>query len=76
MYNWSTDIKKLKKHKDKYRIWKMEQMINFGLQNEKLNKRELKKIWPELNIDKLKKKYLAWLLWPQKQSEAPISRNY
>ena len=67
MYNWSTDIKKFKRHKKKYRIWEIEQMINFGLQNKKLNKDELKKIWPELDIDELKKNYLAWLLWPQKQ---------
>lgn len=69
MYNWAVDIKKLKSDKKQYAIWKLEQMVNFGLQEkEKINKRDLKKFWLQLNLDVNKKKYLSWLLWPQKQS--------
>lgn len=67
MYNWSTDIKTLKKYPEKYTIWKLEQLINFGLDGEKLKLSELKKYWNKLNIDPLYKKYLHFLVW-QKQS--------
>ena len=65
MKNWSVDAKELKKDKKKYVIWKLEQMINFGLGNQKISRRELKKYWKELYIDPLKKKYLKMVLWPE-----------
>lgn len=67
MYNWTVDIKQLKKDKKKYTIWKLEQMVNFGLGGKKINKGELKKYWPNLRLDPKKKKFLSWLLWPSKQ---------
>ena len=45
MRNWSTDIKKLKKNREKFAIWKLEQMVNFGLGGKKIKKSELKKHW-------------------------------
>ncbi|MFH1412552.1 MAG: hypothetical protein ABIG10_00785 [bacterium] len=68
MYNWSVDTKQLKKDKKQYTIWKLEQMVNFGLNKEKINEKELKKYWPLLHLDPKKKKYLQFLLWPQKRS--------
>jgi len=65
MYNWSTDTKELKKDKKKYAIWRLEQLVNFGLGKEKLSKKDLKKNWPDLNLDASKKKYLKMLLWPK-----------
>lgn len=62
MYNWSTDTKKLSKYPEKYAIWKLEQLINFGLNGQKLNLTELKKYFSKLNIDRQKRKYLAYLL--------------
>jgi hypothetical protein len=67
MYNWSVDTKKLKKDKKQYTVWKLEQLVNFGLRKEKLNRQELKKFWPQLHLDARKKKYLAFLLWPHKK---------
>lgn len=67
MYNWSTDTKKLSKYPEKYAIWKLEQLINYGLDGEKLKQSELKKYWSQLNIDPLYRKYLNFLLW-SKQS--------
>ena len=60
MYNWSTDITTLKKNPKKYQIWKLEQLINFGLGKEKLSILELKKYWSNLNIDPKRKKVLAF----------------
>lgn len=63
MYNWSTDINHLKKYPEKYKIWKLEQLINFGLGKEKIDKKNLKKYWNQLKIDPWYKKYLKFILW-------------
>jgi hypothetical protein len=65
MYNWSVDTTELKKDKKKYAIWRLEQMVNFGLGGEKLNRRELKKYWPLLNLDEKRKNFIFMLLWPK-----------
>lgn len=64
MYNWSTDIKTLSKFPKKYTVWKLEQLINFGLNGQRLDPKELKKYWNQLKIDPLYRKYLHFLLWP------------
>ncbi len=68
MYNWTVDTKQLKKDKKQYAIWKLEQLVNFGLNGKKIDKTALKKHWPKLNLDPKKKKYLSLILWPSKQS--------
>lgn len=62
MYNWSVDTKILKKFPEKFRIWKLEQMINFGLGEEKINKKDLEKYFGQLHVDPQKKRYLEFLL--------------
>ena len=59
MKNWSTNTKKLKKDKDKFAIWKLEQMVNFGLSGKKIKKSELKKYWKVIDIDPAKRKFLS-----------------
>ena len=65
MYNWSTDTTELKKDKEKYAIWQLEQMVNFGLDGKKINQAKLRKYWRKLHLDKNKKKYLEMILWPK-----------
>ncbi|MBI4653189.1 hypothetical protein HY750_02970 [Candidatus Kuenenbacteria bacterium] len=65
MYNWSVDTIELKKDKKEYTIWQLEQMVNFGLGKDKINRQELKKYWPFLDLDEKKKKFLSMLLWPK-----------
>lgn len=62
MYNWSTDEKTLKEDPEAYAIWKLEQMVNFGLGGEKLNSSELKKYWSRLSLDPARRKFLELLL--------------
>lgn len=62
MNNWSVDIKHLRKYPEKYVIWKLEQLINFGLNGQKINLSELKKYFSKLNIDPQKRKYLSFLI--------------
>ena len=59
MKNWSVDTKKLAKNKDKLAVWKIEQLVNFGLGKEKIKEKELKKYWSILNIDPFKRKFLS-----------------
>lgn len=43
MFNWSGDLTKADKKSRDYRIWKLEQLINFGLNGEKISEKEVKK---------------------------------
>ncbi len=61
MRNWSTDIDKLKKYPEKYELWKLEQLINFGLNGEKIPVSQLKKYFTKLSIDSKKRAYLRFL---------------
>lgn len=62
MYNWSVDETKLKQNKEKHAIWKLEQMVNFGLGGKKLKEKELRKYWDILHIDPARKRFLGLLL--------------
>lgn len=64
MYNWSVDEKQFKKtNPRKYQIWRMEQMINYGLGKEKLDEKLVRKFWNNFFMDSATKKYLDFLLW-------------
>jgi len=67
MYNWSTDTARLQKNPEKYTIWKLEQLINFGLNGETIKRKVLRKYWDTIKIDPQKRNVLASWLW-QKQS--------
>ncbi|PIR86840.1 MAG: hypothetical protein COU11_03210 [Candidatus Harrisonbacteria bacterium CG10_big_fil_rev_8_21_14_0_10_49_15] len=62
MYNWSTDTTELKKDPEKYAIWRLEQLINFGLNGEKISERELRRYWDKLEIDEARRQTLEILL--------------
>ncbi|MBI1971557.1 MAG: hypothetical protein HYS52_01775 [Candidatus Wildermuthbacteria bacterium] len=62
MYNWTTDENKLKKNKEKYAAWKLGQLINFGLDGEKIKREELKKYWGKLELDPARKRFLQLFL--------------
>ncbi|MBI2443659.1 MAG: hypothetical protein HYV42_00235 [Candidatus Magasanikbacteria bacterium] len=70
MYNWSVDEKQFKRADPKgYQIWRLEQLINYGSAGEKLNEREVRTYWPQLQnrIDPRYRAYLEFLLWPRKK---------
>jgi len=62
MHNWSVDEAKLKQHPEEYAKWRLEQLINFGLDGEKLTRDELRRYLPDLNIDPHKRRYLEFLM--------------
>ncbi len=69
MYNWSVAEEAFKKRDPEgYQIWRLEQLINWGLGGEKIPERLLRKYWSKLDLDLEKKIYLKHLLWPTKKT--------
>lgn len=72
MFNWSTDEAYFKKKAPgQFKQWKLLQLINYGLDGEKLDGQLIKKLWPEIKtkiISQDIKDYLEFLLWPKNQS--------
>lgn len=62
MKNWNTNLETLKKDPEKYAVWRLEQLINFGLDGEKISEQELRKYWDNIQIDPAKKAFLKSLL--------------
>lgn len=61
MYNWSTDETKFKTPEAKKK-WELEQMINYGLGNKKLDKADLELYLSDLDIDNNRRKFLNFLI--------------
>ncbi len=69
MYNWSVDEEAFKKaDPEGHAIWRLEQMINYGLGGEKLNEALVRKHWEKLYLDSPTKHYLEFLLWPERMA--------
>lgn len=79
MINWSIDKKAFKKSDPKgFKIWRLTQLINYGLGGEKLDKKVLKLNWSIIKdrVDPQKAKYLEFLLWNIKPSSQSFSNNF
>lgn len=69
MHNWSVDEKAFKKaDPEGYKVWRIQQLINYGLDGERLDKKEVRHYWDRLYLDPMTKGYLEFLLWPKKKS--------
>lgn len=66
MHNWSVDAKELKKHKNQFILWRLEQMINYGTDGRKIKASELRRHWRQLTLDPAKRRFLSFLLWGEK----------
>lgn len=79
MWNWSVDEKAFKKRDPEgYRLWRLEQLINYGLEEgEKLNEEEVKLVWPQIKdrLDPYKARTLEYLLW-EKQYSLPNNLTF
>lgn len=78
MINWSTDEKKFKQNSpEKYRLWRLTQLINYGLDGEKLDKKEITDAWPKIKskLDPYKARLIEYLLW-DKQYSLPTNPNF
>lgn len=74
MINWNTDDQRLKKdHPEEYKLWRLVQLINYGLEGEKLDEQEVKNAWPKIKnrLNPDKRKVLELLLWNKKWQKEP-----
>jgi len=62
MKNWTVDTKHLKKFPQKFKNWQLEQLINFGLDGQKIPRRDLENNINDLHLDPDKKRYIQFLL--------------
>jgi len=63
-----------KNHPKEYRLWRIIQMINYGLEEgEKLDREEVKKAWPKIKdrLDPYKARLVEYLLWNRQYSLPP-----
>ncbi|MBI5614080.1 hypothetical protein HY947_04110 [Candidatus Gottesmanbacteria bacterium] len=67
MYNWSHIDEEAMKREDpeKYRLWRLTQLINSGLNGEKLDREEVKAAWPAIrdDIEPYTRRALEFILW-------------
>ena len=66
MLNWNVDEARFKKEDPEgYKAWRLVQLINYGLDGEKLDANEVKKMWPKIeeHLDPYIKRFLEYLLW-------------
>ena len=71
MYNWSVDEEAFKKRDPEgYRLWRLVQLINYGLDGEKLSEKEVKAAWPRIKdrLDPYKARLIEFLLWGKRYS--------
>jgi hypothetical protein len=64
MRNWNTDTSSFNSSKDK-RLWELSQLINYGLDGEKLNRKELEENWPSLKpqLDQERARMIEYMIW-------------
>jgi hypothetical protein len=69
MYNWSVDEEKFKNaDPEKYRLWRLAQLINYGLDGEKLDRKEVEYSWSKIKdqLDPDRRKTIEFLIWDKK----------
>ena len=79
MVNWSTDeVKFKKKNPREYKLWRITQLINYGLDGEKLVLSEVKNSWEYIKskIDEPTKNYLQYLIWGSLPSSTRINKSF
>lgn len=62
--NWNTDVRAFK-NKEEFTVWKLVQLINYGLGGEKLKRSDLYRYWDKIKnqIDPYRARMLEYLLW-------------
>jgi len=61
--HWSIDVTELKKDEEAFIVWNLEQHINWGIGEGKINRKDLLKYWNKIDIDIFKRKALSLALF-------------
>lgn len=78
MYNWSTDEEYLKKFPHEYEKWRLLQLINYGLDGEKISLKRLRQLWPEIKdeiLDEIKIKYFEKYIFSDEQHSDKVPKG-
>ncbi len=79
MYNWShIDEEAMKKQDpEKYKKWRIVQMLNFDMQGERLDREEVKRYWQEIKEELVPevRQLIEYILW-NKQYLPPLSGSF
>lgn len=62
MKHWSVDMRALEKDPGALAVWELENAVNFGIRNGKINRQDLLTYWDKLELDPHKKKFLSLIL--------------
>jgi hypothetical protein len=67
-----------KKNPKEYKLWRLTQLINYGLDGEKLDRKEVKAAWPKIKdrLDPNTKVYLEYVLWGKQPSSKSITKTF
>lgn len=83
LWHWSTDIERLKKeHPKDFKLWRLSNVINNGLEGVKLSRSEVKKNWNKIKnaLDPERRKVLEFFIWGKKWKKeaglAPDRSNF
>lgn len=78
-YNWSHIDEEAMKREDpeKYRRWRIVQLLNYGLEGEKLDKKEVIELWPEIKdeVEPYTRRAIEFLIWGKRYS-LPTNLSY
>ncbi len=61
--HWSVDTTELERDEEAFTIWNLGQRINWGIGEDKINKKDLLKYWDKVDIDVFKRKALSLALY-------------
>lgn len=78
MLNWNVDEDRFKKEDPQgHKLWRLTQLINYGLDNEKLDKKELMDAWPKIkaDVDPYLARLIEFLIW-KKLYSLPDNLNF
>ncbi|MFY9484064.1 MAG: hypothetical protein WAP74_00365 [Patescibacteria group bacterium] len=65
---WDYNLAKVRKRSPAYRKWRLERLINYGLdRGDRISAKELKRYWAELKISPQRRALLKDLLWQKKR---------
>lgn len=63
MHNWDYNLKNIDERDEKFIIWKLERLVNYGLGGEKIDAKLLKKYFTKIKMPENTKAFLELLLW-------------
>lgn len=78
MINWAVNGSVFKKkYPTEYKLWKITQLLNYGLDGEKIDILEIKNNWGKIKqrVDQKTKVYMEYILWGKQPFSTKTKKN-